>query len=98
MGATGLSFNYPFGASEVTRHGREILNKSIAWAEGLGYKIVNADTDSIAFCKSDFAEFTEDERKQRLTELNKLYPDMIHWEDDGYYKTIIVVKAKNVLS
>jgi len=34
MGATGLNFNYPEGAAEVTRRGREILIKAIEWATG----------------------------------------------------------------
>jgi DNA polymerase elongation subunit (family B) len=34
MGAGYLLFNYPFGAAEVTRHGREILLKGVEWATG----------------------------------------------------------------
>lgn len=32
LGATGLNFNYPEGAAEITRRGREIISKTILWA------------------------------------------------------------------
>lgn len=38
LGAPGLNFNYPDGAAEVTRKGREILEKTIFWATGKEYK------------------------------------------------------------
>lgn len=34
LGAGFLLYNFPFGASEVTRHGREILLKGVEWATG----------------------------------------------------------------
>ncbi len=34
----GLNFNYPKGASEITRYGREILDKAIVWATSKEYK------------------------------------------------------------
>lgn len=34
MGAGFLLYNYPKGASDVTRYGREILQKGVAWATG----------------------------------------------------------------
>lgn len=37
LGASGLNYNYPKGAAEVTRHGREILSKAILWATGKDY-------------------------------------------------------------
>lgn len=59
------------------------------------FTIVNADTDSIAFCKPDGKKFTEEERADLLAELNSFMPERIRWEDDDYYKTVIVAKAKN---
>lgn len=41
MGAQGLNFNYPEGAAEVTRKGREVLNKAIIWATGKDYDYWN---------------------------------------------------------
>lgn len=34
MGAVGLNYNYPFGAAETTRHGREVLMKATMFATG----------------------------------------------------------------
>lgn len=111
MGASGLNYNYPKGAAEVTRKGREILDKAIKWATGncaSNYKehteikvgrflLVNADTDSITVCKNNMEEFSQEEMDSLLEELNSLYPDNISWEDDGYYKTLICLKAKNYI-
>lgn len=41
MGATGLNYNYPDGASEVTRHGREILKKAIEFSTSKPYELWN---------------------------------------------------------
>ncbi len=95
MGASGLNFNYPFGASEVTRHGREILTKAIDWAKGRNFIVSNGDTDSISFCKQDHSFFNEQEQKDLLVEINSLYPASIHWEHDGLYKNFLIIKAKN---
>lgn len=32
LSTSGLNFNYPQGAAEITRNGREILNKGVEWA------------------------------------------------------------------
>jgi DNA polymerase, archaea type len=95
LGSTGLNFNMPEGAAFVTKTGRDILSKSIEWAESKSFKIVNADTDSISFTKDKETEFTNDDRGSVLTELNSLYPPTIRFEDDGLYKCVIVFKAKN---
>jgi DNA polymerase elongation subunit (family B) len=34
MGAQRLNYNYPHGAAETTRYGREIITKSVEWATG----------------------------------------------------------------
>ena len=95
LGSTGLNFNMPDGAAFITRTGREILSKSIEWAEAKGYKIVNADTDSISFTKEHQEEFSNDDRGIILKEVNSLFPSTIRFEDDGLYKCVIVFKAKN---
>lgn len=97
MGATGLSFNYPNGAAEVTRNGREILNKSISWAESKKFIITSGDTDSIMVCKEDQSPFSDQEKKDLLVELNSIFPEKIRWEDDGYYPRVVIAKAKNYL-
>ena len=57
--------------------------------------IAPSDTDSISFCKRDMSPFTPEEIKTLLAEINEQSPDKVLWEDDGVYKTIVALKAKN---
>lgn len=59
------------------------------------FLIAPTDTDSISFCKRDMSEFSPDELKILLAQINEQSPDKVLWEDDGYYKTVIALKAKN---
>lgn len=59
------------------------------------FVIVNADTDSITIKKKDESEFTEEERVALIEEINSLLPEMIKFEDDGYFPVMVVTKAKN---
>ena len=131
MGAGWLLFNYPEGAAEVTKHGREILLKGVEWAtghtlikvikkvvkkgkedeenkyhwilgdkvcEGLGYKLVNVDTDSFSYTDNTLP--TTEAFDKELKDLNSLYPKLISWEKDGkdgIFDKIIVVAAKNYI-
>lgn len=61
------------------------------------FDIGPTDTDSISFCKQDHSPFPSSEIKSLLKELNDISPDMMVWEDDGYYKTVIAVRAKNYI-
>lgn len=92
MGAPGLNFNSPANAAKVTRIGREVLTTAIKWAEENRFTLVNADTDSIAFCKREPGEVAWN---WVLSDINKLFPPMIRWEDDGLYEKVLVLKAKN---
>ena len=93
MGAKGLNYNYPKGAAEVTRYGREIITRAVKWAEDNSYVVSNCDTDSISFTTGK--TLSETDRISLLAELNGLYPSMIRFEDDGYYECLLVLKAKN---
>lgn len=55
----------------------------------------NADTDSIMVSKPDGSEFSADEQQKLLDELNSLFPENIKFEHDGYFKCVVVLKAKN---
>lgn len=57
------------------------------------YTLVNVDTDSFSYTNGEAP--TKEAFKAEIAELNKLYPDLIKWEDDGVYEKVIVVKAKN---
>jgi DNA polymerase elongation subunit (family B) len=94
MGATGLNYNYPGGAAEVTRRGREILIQSIEWAKSKGYQIPKGDTDSITMWKNN-TPFTEIEVNKLIDEINGMLPQEINFELDAFYDCIVVFKAKN---
>jgi DNA polymerase I len=94
MGAQGLNFNFPAGAAEVTRRGREILTYSINWAESKGFSVPKVDTDSITIWKNG-QEFNKQEIDKLITEINELLPKEIKFELDSVYDSIMVVKAKN---
>jgi DNA polymerase, archaea type len=94
MGATGLNYNFPGGAAEVTRRGREILLKSIEWAKSKGYEVPKGDTDSITMWKKN-TPFTEPEVESLIKEINNLLPEEINFELDDFYDCIVVFKAKN---
>lgn len=126
LGAGYLLFNFPEGAAEVTKHGREILLKGVEWAtghtlkkvvksitnkgkenekekyewilgervsEGLGYRLVNVDTDAFAVCNTVVP--TKESFAEEIDRLNSIYPEYIKWEDDGVYDIFLVIKAKN---
>lgn len=95
LGAPGLNFNYPAGAAQVTHEGRRVLNVALDWAKINNLQIVNADTDSIAICRKDGSFISIEDRQKILDELNSLFDSQIKFEDDGYYKKVIVVKSKN---
>lgn len=128
MGASGLNYNCAKGAADITRYGREILNKSIMWAtghtlnktikniknsgkpneeiqyhwtigekisDGEGFVLVNADTDSLSVSNNSFLSKTN--RENFLIKLNAQFPEMIRFEDDGYYSKVVILKAKNYI-
>lgn len=94
LGAAGLHFNFPSGAAEVTRRGRETLIKSMDWGKSLGYKIPKGDTDSITLWKNG-NPFTEDEVDKLVAEINSILPEFINFELDAFYDSLVVFKAKN---
>jgi hypothetical protein len=61
------------------------------------FKLVNADTDSISFCKSDQSSFSIEEQECLIDEINKLLPEHIKFSNDGYFTKVIILKAKNYI-
>lgn len=57
--------------------------------------IVNVDTDSIMICKPDQSPWSKEEKNRFLENLNKQFPEMINWADDGEYKSVLVIASKN---
>ena len=54
-------------------------------------------TDSVSFSKPDGSPFTEEEQHSLLNEINDLMPKKIRYSHDGYFKTVVVLKAKNYI-
>lgn len=94
MGASGLNYNYPQGAAETTRMGREILIQSMTWAKSKGFTVPKGDTDSITMYK-DGKTFDKAEINGLITEVNSILPEYINFELDAVYDVIAVFKAKN---
>lgn len=94
LGATGLNYNYPKGAAEVTRKGREILTQSMTWAKSKGFTVPKGDTDSITIYK-DGQPFETPEINSLIDEVNSILPPYINFELDAVYDVIVVFKAKN---
>lgn len=59
------------------------------------FLLSNCDTDSVMFCKPDGVEFSIEEQEDLLKELNSLFPKRIHFEHDGLFSRVLVLKAKN---
>lgn len=59
------------------------------------FQIVNADTDSISFCLGDRSFISKEQRNTFVKEINDLSPEFMQWADDGYYKKVIILMAKN---
>jgi DNA polymerase I len=93
MGAPGLNFNSPINAGRICRIGREILTNALDWAKANGYRIVNADTDSMSIAREK--PFSAQDRLDVLAEVNALGSPRIKWEDDGLYLRVAVIKIKN---
>ncbi len=59
------------------------------------FTLVNCDTDSIMICRPDGSFITEADRSSLLKELNDSLPEKIRFTDDGYFPSVLVLKAKN---
>ncbi len=59
------------------------------------FKLVNADTDSIMVCKENGELFSVEEQQALIGELNNMFPEHINWDEDGYFSSVVVIKAKN---
>jgi len=97
--ATGLTLNKVL--KTVRNEGTEDEEERFHWivgdkiSAGLGYQLVNVDTDSFSY--TDNTVPTKADFNSQILTLNNLYPELIKWEDDGVYEKVIVVKAKNYI-
>ncbi len=95
LGAPGLLFNSPTNADFIAQAGRELLQAAMDWAVGRGYRIVNADTDSISI--TDGQPWASERCTAALAELNALMPARIRWEHDGVCERVLVIAPKNYI-
>ena len=81
-------------AALVTSTGREILQRTVDMANGMGYNVIYGDTDSIMVYTglTDLDEVEKIGRKIKA-EVNKLY-NLLEIEIDGVYKSMLLLKKK----
>jgi hypothetical protein len=73
------------------------MEKDISSIQCHDFIIGPTDTDSISFCKSDMSEFTPEEIKSLVKEINDISPEFMIWDDDGYYMSCLALRAKNYI-
>jgi DNA polymerase elongation subunit (family B) len=91
LGFSGARFGDGDLAAEVTRQGRELLQKLIDEFERLGCIPLEADTDGIYLSSPDYFEKPED----LLAKMAGVMPKGIELEFDGRYHAMFCYKAKN---
>lgn len=53
------------------------------------------DTDGLIITKPDMSLWTKQDRAKFVEGLNKEYPELIRFSDDGYLNKVLILKAKN---
>ena len=91
LGFSGARFGDGDLAAEVTRLGRELLQKLIDEFNRLGCTVLEADTDGIYLSSSDYF----DEPDKLLAKMSGVLPPGIELEYDGSYASMFCYKAKN---
>lgn len=87
---------------EIKNEGKPNEEKKYHWilgpkvCEGLGYNLVNVDTDSFSY--TDGNSVDDNLFSEEIVYLNAQYPENINWENDGVYDQFIVVAAKNYVT
>lgn len=91
LGFSGARFGDGDLAAEVTRMGRELLQRLIDEFSKLGCTILEADTDGIYLTSE--AYFSDPEAL--LAKVQPILPEGIGLEYDGHYQSMFCYKAKN---
>ena len=94
LGFSGSRFYAKPIAALVTLQGREILQRTVDLATGMGLDVIYGDTDSIMIhtASDQLAKVYEIGNKVKR-ESNKLYKQL-YLEIDGIYKTMLLLKKK----
>lgn len=91
LGFSGARFGDGDLAAEVTRQGRELLQRLIAEFEKNGCIILEADTDGIYLSSPEYY----DDPRRLLERVAPVLPPGIELEFDGRYEGMFCYKAKN---
>jgi len=87
-------FNDYGAANQVTAKGRELIRAVIAFLQGRGARLVEADTDGLYVIAPPGVESPEDEERL-LAEVSATLPAGIQLEMDGRYRAMFSYKMKN---
>ncbi len=94
LGAGGLTrFADVHAANEVTRRGREVLERMCTELGSRGVRLLEADTDGVYFAVPE-SWTTEDERRV-VAEVAALLPPLVQLELDGRYAAMLSHEPKN---
>jgi DNA polymerase elongation subunit (family B) len=94
--ATGQDVDYWFPEYKHIGHDDQYFDMlNLPHFEANSFVMVNGDTDSLTFKKLDESEFTPEEIKSVINEINSIMPELVNFEDDGYFPKVLVLKAKN---
>jgi len=94
LGAGGFNFNDPAAAAEVTRIGRELVQRIANGIEDTGGSVVEIDTDGVYFVPPAGVD-DEDAERAYIERIGTDLPQGIRLAFDGRYRTMVSVKTKN---
>jgi len=91
LGFPQARFADPALAAEVTRQGRELIQKLVEAFIAAGCRVLEADTDGIYVAGGEFAADPE----ALLAKVTHVLPEGVSLEFDGAYESMFCYKAKN---
>ncbi len=94
LGAVGLTrFADVHAANEVTRRGREVLDRVCAALAERGVTLLEGDTDGVYFAVPE--EWSEEDERRVVREVGELLPPLVRLEFDGRYAAMLSHEPKN---
>ncbi|HXW84666.1 MAG TPA: DNA polymerase domain-containing protein, partial [Candidatus Binataceae bacterium] len=87
-------FNDFAEANDVTRRGRELIQRAVGLLEGLDAQVIEVDTDGIYFVPPP-AVRSESDADALVEKLASVLPEGIKLEIDGRYPSMLSYKMKN---
>jgi len=94
LGAVGLTrFSDVHAANEVTRRGRELLDRLCSELRAGGVTLLEADTDGVYF--SVPASWSEADERRLVADIASRLPEHVHLEFEGRYAAMLSHEPKN---